>query len=325
LGDRLVEKGLLDSSQLKQALAHQKSHAAKGLPILLGESLTQLGFIDRQKLDEAITEQIAQLQQALQQSNQLLEKRVEARTLELQEALDQLTELNRLKNDFISNISHELRTPLAHMIGYVDLLADSALGPLTEEQEQAIKVLEKSNRRLSNLIDNLLFLSFDTQESMQLKVGPVSLHHVLPILVEQLMEKASSQSIALDYEIDSGTPHVLADPDKIEWALIQLIDNAIKFNKPNGQVLLSAAKNGNRVEVAVADTGIGIPENRLQDALEPFSQIDSSSTRRYGGTGIGLTLARRIVEAHGTKLNVDSLEGKGTRISFTLPVAENKS
>jgi two-component system sensor histidine kinase ChiS len=254
-----------------------------------------------------------------------LEKRVEARTLELQEALDQLTELNRLKNDFISNISHELRTPLAHMIGYVDLLADSALGPLTAEQEQAIKVLEKSNRRLSNLIDNLLFLSFDTQESMQLKVGPVSLHHVLPILVEQLMEKASSQSIALDYEIDSGTPHVLADPDKIEWALIQLIDNAIKFNKPNGQVLLSAAQNGNRVEVAVADTGIGIPENRLQDALEPFSQIDSSSTRRYGGTGIGLTLARRIVEAHGTKLNVDSLEGKGTRISFTLPVAENKS
>lgn len=282
----------------------------------------ELGFIDRPTLDEAITEQIAQLQEALQQSNQLLEKRVEERTLELQEALDQLTELNRLKNDFISNISHELRTPLAHMVGYVDLLAEAALGPLTEEQESAIEVLQKSNRRLSNLIDNLLFLSFDTQESMQLEVGPLSLHEVLPLLTQQMKEKAASREISLEYEIAGSTPTVLADPDKIEWALIQLIDNAIKFNQPKGQVLLSAAKNGRRVELAVADTGIGIPNEKLTDALEPFSQLDSSSTRKHGGTGIGLTLAKRIVEAHGAKLKVDSWLGKGTRVSFSLPIAE---
>lgn len=325
LGDSLVEKGLLAPQQLRQALAHQNARAEEGHPILLGEALVQLGFIDRQTLDQAITEQIAQLQRALQQSNQLLERRVEERTLELQKALDKLTELNRLKNDFISNISHELRTPLAHIIGYVDLLADAALGPLTKEQEQAMQVLQKSNRRLSNLIDNLLFLSFDTQESMHLEVGPVSLHEVLPTLAQQMKEKAGSQAISLDYEIDGGTPRVLADPDKIKWALVQLIDNAIKFNQPDGQVLLTAVQNGKRVELAVADTGIGIPASKLQDALEPFSQIDSSSTRKYGGAGIGLTLAKRIVEAHGAKLKVDSVVGRGTRISFSLPVVEGLS
>jgi signal transduction histidine kinase len=322
LGDSLVEKGLLSPQQLKQALTHQKSRADEGHPILLGEALTQLGFIDRQKLDEAVTEQIAQLQQALQKSNQSLEKRVEERTLELQDALDKLTELNRLKNDFISNISHELRTPLAHMIGYVDLLADASLGPLSEEQDQAIQVLQKSNRRLNSLIDNLLFLSFDTQESMQLEIGPVSLHTVLPSLTQQLKDKAANQSISLDYQIEGSTPSVLADPDKIEWALIQLIDNAIKFNQPQGQVLLSAVRNGRRVELAVADTGIGIPADKLDNALEPFSQLDGSSTRKYGGAGIGLTLAKRIIEAHGAKLKIESWVGKGTRVSFSLAIAE---
>src|SRR3970282_789283 len=149
LGDSLVDQGLLSAEDLKQALAYQGEQGRLGKRILLGQALIDLKLIERSKLDEAITQQISQLQEALHQSNLFLEQRVQERTAELQEALDKLTELNRLKNDFISNVSHELRTPLAHMVGYIDLLSVEALGPLSDEQRSALKVLEKSYKRLS--------------------------------------------------------------------------------------------------------------------------------------------------------------------------------
>ncbi|MBX3048678.1 MAG: hypothetical protein KIT46_00080 [Anaerolineales bacterium] len=154
LGDSLVEKGLLTRADLQRALSHQQQKRKEGTRVLLGEALIELNLVDRRTLDAAVTEQIAQLQEALHQSNLLLEQRVQERTIELQEALDKLTEFNRLKNDFISNISHELRTPLAHMVGYIDLLGANALGDLNDEQRNAVRILEKSYRRLSSLIDN---------------------------------------------------------------------------------------------------------------------------------------------------------------------------
>lgn len=105
------------------------------------------------------------------------------------------------------------------------------------------------------------------------------------------------------------------------WALSQLLDNAIKFNRPEGRVHVSARSKNGRVHVLVADTGIGIPEDRLDEVVQPFSQLDGSSTRRYGGAGIGLTLAKRIIEAHGSRLKIESQMQIGTRISFSLPQA----
>lgn len=322
LGDSLVEKGLLTMAQLKQALAHQKSRATEGKRLLLGEALIELGLIERGKLDAAITEQIASLQEALRQSNQFLEERVQERTAELQEALDKLTELNRMKNDFISNVSHELRTPLAHMVGYIDLLAAEALGPLSDEQRSALSVLEKSYRRLNSLIDNLLFLSFDTTESLHLEPGPVQLQEFFPHLIAQSKSKPGADHVTISEELPADLPAVHADVNKIEWAVSQLIDNAIKFNHQGGRVHLSAVQEGRRVQIAVADTGVGIPTEKLEEIFEPFHQIDTSSTRRVGGAGIGLTLTKRIVEAHGSKLNVESLPGKGSRFSFSLPVSQ---
>lgn len=322
LGDSLVEKGLLTRDQLKQALAHQKAGASQGKRILLGEALIELGLIERRKLDAAITEQIATLQEALRQSNLLLEQRVQERTAELQEALDKLTELNRLKNDFISNVSHELRTPLAHMVGYIDLLAAEALGSLNDEQRSALAVLEKSYRRLNSLIDNLLFLSFDTAESLHLEPGPVQLQELFPQVVAQCKSKTGAEKVAITQELPADLPPIQADANKIEWAVGQLLDNAIKFNQQNGRVHLSAKQEGRRIQIAVADTGVGIPAEKLEEIFEPFHQIDTSSTRKAGGAGIGLTLTKRIVEAHGSKLNIESLPGKGSRFSFSLPVSQ---
>ena len=325
LGDSLVEKGLLTRASLKEGLAHQAERAAAGESILLGQSLMELGLIDRKTLDRAVTEQIAQLQEALRQSNLFLEERVEQRTAELQEALDKLTELNRLKNDFISNVSHELRTPLAHMVGYIDLLSAEALGGLTDEQKSAVAVLQKSYHRLSGLIDNLLFLSFDTDESLHLEPSAMSIQELLHTVCALQRSKAQVEDIALSESVPSDLPAVMADSNKLEWALNQLVENGIKFNQKGGRVSVSAVLRGNRLLVAVADTGVGIPASKIQEVFEPFHQLDSSSTRRVGGAGIGLTLAKRIIEAHGSKLDIESHVGRGTRVTFSLPVAQKQA
>ncbi len=324
LGDSLIEKGLLKPEELKQALAHQKARGQQGTRILLGQALVELGLIDRTKLDAAVTEQISHLQEALRQSNLFLEERVRERTIELQEALDKLTELNSLKNDFISNVSHELRTPLAHMVGYIDLLSIEALGPITEEQRSAVDVLEKSYKRLGSLIDNLLFLSFDTTESLHLEPAPTLVQGLFEQVVEQYQAKATSEQITLSQEAPANLPATQADGNKLEWALGQLVENGLKFNQKGGRVHLSASLDGKRVQVAVADTGVGIPPEKLGEIFEPFHQLDGSTTRKQGGAGIGLTLTKRIIEGHGSKLKVDSLVGKGTRFSFSLPLFEKK-
>lgn len=321
LGDSLVEKGLLTPQGLKQALAYQQEKRTEGERVLLGQALVDLGLIDRPKLDAAVTEQIAQLQEALRQSNLHLEQRVQERTAELQDALNKLTELNRMKNDFISNVSHELRTPLAHMVGYIDLLSAEALGPVTGDQRSALAVLEKSYKRLAGLIDNLLFLSFDTAETLHLEPSEVRLAELIAQVVEQYQARAANEQIALTHEVPAELPAVMADVNRLEWAVAQLVDNALKFNSREGRVHLTARLDGRRIEVSVADTGVGIPADRLLEIFEPFHQLDSSSTRRHAGTGIGLTLAKRIIEGHGSKLEVESLPGKGSRFSFTLPIA----
>ncbi|MGH2581538.1 MAG: ATP-binding protein, partial [Anaerolineales bacterium] len=322
LGDSLVEKGLLTRADLKKGLAHQAERAAAGETILLGQALIELGLIDRKTLDRAVTEQIAQLQEALRQSNLFLEQRVEQRTAELQEALDKLTELNRLKNDFISNVSHELRTPLSHMVGYIDLLSAEALGGLSDEQKSAIAVLQKSYRRLSSLIDNLLFLSFDSDESLHLEPSAMHIQELVHIVCEQQQSRAQSEEVILSEAVPPDLPAVMADSNKLEWALNQLAENAIKFNQKGGRVNVSAVLQGKRLLITVADTGVGIPEGKIGEVFDPFHQLDSSSTRRVGGAGIGLTLTKRIIEAHGSKLEIESHVGKGTRVSFSLPVVQ---
>ena len=135
LGDLLIERGLLLPEDLESALDHQQQKIQKGEPCLIGQALIELGFVDQQSIDEVVTIQIFELQNQLERANTNLEFQVAERTEELQKALDKLTELNQLKSNFISNISHELRTPLTHIKGYLDILADHSLGPLTASQE----------------------------------------------------------------------------------------------------------------------------------------------------------------------------------------------
>ncbi len=322
LGEYLVQQGYLTKESLNKALAYQQRKQVKDQHSLLGETLLELKLIDRSTLNQAITEQIIQLRNALEDANRSLERRVQDRTAELQLALRKLSELNQLKANFVANISHELRTPLTHVKGYVELLVTETLGSLGEEQKKALEVAQHAITRLESLIDNLILFSQVARGELTLHLTPVNLNKVATEILNYSNQKALDRNIILSADIKSNLPLVKADEEKISWVILQLMDNAIKFTPAGGKVGLLIKRDADTlVKISVADTGIGIPKNRLHELFEPFHQLDSSSTRRYGGTGLGLALVRQILDAHGSVMDVQSEEGKGTIFGFTLLVA----
>jgi signal transduction histidine kinase len=294
-----------------------------GKPRLIGEALVELEYVTREALDKAITEQIFQLQSALHQAKNDLEKRVNERTMELQNALNRLSELNQLKLNFIANISHELRTPLTHLRGYIELMIDDGLGPLSKEQSDALTVMRRSEGRLENLIEDLIQFSFVARGDLDVKIEAVALKEIVDDVVLLTTQKSERSKITFKKSFPSQLPLVRADKQKISWVLSQLLDNAIKFTPENGRVHLVVQTDNPWAKLIVHDTGIGIAPDRIHEIFEPFHQLDSSATRHYGGTGLGLAMVRQIVEAHGSKVKVRSIEGKGSYFEFSLPT-ENK-
>jgi signal transduction histidine kinase len=319
LGDYLVKRGNITEADLERALALQQENLKAGKPYLLGQALLDLKLLDRATLDEAVTEQIIQLRSALQAANRNLERRVEQRTAELQSAIERLSELSQMKANFVANVSHELRTPLTHVIGYLELMVTESLGPISAEQKHALEVSQKAASRLETMIEDLIMFSMAPRGEMTLKVEEVHLDRMVNLAVKAAARKAEERSVSVLAVIDPGLPAVQADPQKIGWVLNQLLDNSIKFTPANGRVVVSLQLEApNLVMLSVTDTGIGIPANRMEEIFEPFHQLDGSSTRQYGGTGLGLSLVRQIVEAHGSMLNVQSVEGRGTTFKFPL-------
>jgi signal transduction histidine kinase len=325
MGEYLIRKGLITAENLQKALDHQQESAARSKPLLLGQALIDLKFLKRAELDQAITEQIIQLRSALQAANRTLEHRVEERTAELQKALERVSELSQLKSNFIANISHELRTPLTHIKGYVELLITESLGPLTEEQRHALQVSQQSTGRLESLIEDLLMVSLASRGEMSIKHENVDIRRLANLAIKSHASHAQERGVNLQIKIDENVPLVHADSQKIAWVLHQLVDNGVKFTPSDGRVVVAVTREGeNLVIVSVTDTGIGIPVNRLNDIFEAFHQLDGSATRRYGGTGLGLSLVRQIIEAHGSMLEVQSVEGHGSTFKFPLLAAETK-
>jgi len=319
LGDYLVERNYITNTDLNKALTHQATiRETNSVPPLLGQILIDIGSIDRSTLDQAITELIIQLRSALQDANKQLEKRVQERTAELQDALQKLSELDRLKTNFVSNISHELRTPLTHLKGYLELLNGGDLGELNPDQSQAIQTMLHAGERLERLIEDLILFSMADRGQVKLHIQPIDILTICQTVFERSLQKAREKKINLTYEHPSKVPAVQADTEKISWAILQLLDNAIKFTPGDGRVELKIISDGIQIRVQVIDNGIGIPADKFEEIFEPFHQLDSSSTRRYGGTGLGLALLRKIIEAHGSKITVNSKIGEGSKFEFNL-------
>jgi signal transduction histidine kinase len=325
IGEFLVNQRLISAEDLDKALNTQKENAAKGEHHLLGQTLIQLGFVDRKVLDKAITEQIIQLHAALQESNRTLERRVHERTVELRRALERLSEVNQIKANLISNISHELRTPLSHIKGYLELLLQDQIGEISEEQRKALDVIWRSSERLSTMIEDLIEFSTASREGLSMTLAQLNLKELAADVLHRSEEKAGKVDVALENAVEKDLPTVFGDLDRLFWVLFQLIDNAIKFTPSGGTVQLSAKQENQLIEISVIDTGIGIPKDRIEEIFEPFHQLDGSPTRRYGGAGLGLALARLIINAHGSELKVRSKEGEGSTFSFSLaPAVQSK-
>lgn len=325
MGEYLIHKGVITPDDLQKALDLQQEEMAKGSHIMLGDALIRLNLIERTALDQAVTEQIIQLRSALQAANRTLERRVEERTAELQKALERVSELSQLKANFISNISHELRTPLTHVKGYLELLISESLGKITDEQRHALQVAQQSTNNLEGLIEDLIMVSLASRGEMSLKQEAVDIRRLATLVVKSALGKAEQRGVTLHALTDEDLPRVQADSQKIAWVLNHLIENGIKFTPSGGRVVVNLKREGeNLVVVSVTDTGIGVPPERQKDIFESFHQLDGSSTRRYGGTGLGLSLVREIVEAHGSMIEVQSLEGRGSSFKFPLLVAEVK-
>ena len=248
LGNYLIEQGVLAPADLERALAYQRQKAQAGDPLLLGQALRELDLVDPETIDGAITVQILQLQSALQQANRELEARVKERTLELERAIEKLTELNKLKANFIANVSHELRTPLTHIKGYLDLLAEGSLGDLTPVQQNALLVMTNAEERLERLIEDLIQFSLAARGELRIDMVPCPIQPVVSAAVDLAKGKAARREIRLEALLPEAETWVCCDPEKIGWVISQLVDNAIKFSAQEGSVKVGVSAANSSVK-----------------------------------------------------------------------------
>jgi signal transduction histidine kinase len=319
-GEYLVGQGHITGTQLRAGLARQRESAALGVHKTIGQTLLEMGALTREQLEQASIAQVKQLQQALEESNRQLEQRVVERTQALESALRRLTELEELKANFIANISHELRTPLVPLKGFADLLRTGSLGELSDGQYQAVETITRSSERLEALINSLIQFASSVKGKLVVHPTLVDLHDLAGPLWDHFEPRAEDKQVRLRNGLPPGLPLAHADGEKIYWVLYQLLDNAVKFTPPGGEVVLGAEARPASLRVSVRDTGLGIPPERLGLIFAPFQQaVDTPET--FDGTGLGLALVKRILEAHDSRVEVDSQPNVGSTFAFELPLA----
>ena len=248
-----------------------------------------------------------------------MEEKVRERTRELESARESAEAANRAKSDFLSKMTHELRTPLNSILGFSEVMRDGTAGPLTPDQEAYLKDIWESGRHLLRIINNLLDVSKIEAGMMAIDLDDFDLKELLEGTLSLFREKALRQQIALSAEISPDIAMITADKTKIKQVTLNLLANAMKFTPCGGRVGIRASGSSAGVQVDVWDTGIGIPAEEIGKLFQPFLQLDTSTTRKYEGTGLGLYLSRKLVDLHGGSIWVESSPGAGSRFSFTIP------
>lgn len=251
----------------------------------------------------------------------LMAARLQRTVSDLEVSNRELAELDRVKSDLLANVSHELRTPLTAIQGYSEALGDGMLGAVGDTQREALAVIDRNVVRLRGMIDQLLAYARLDAGAVRLDPQPLDLE----VLVEQAVATVrglAPAALALRVETKSRIPLVLADGARLHQVLDNLLTNAVKFTT-RGEVVveLAVVQSGEAVEVAVRDTGIGIPREARERIFDRFYQVDGSSKRRYGGMGLGLAIVREILAAHHSSITVESEPGRGSCFRFRLAVA----
>jgi signal transduction histidine kinase len=234
-----------------------------------------------------------------------------------------LERVNHLKSQFLATVTHELRTPLHSIISYGALILEGFLdGELTGEQEEHIQFMVNRAEDLSRLVDDMLDLSKIEADRLEVKTEPMRLEKSLQEVINSLKPLANTKGLDLLLEVEENLPLALADGQRTRQVVLNLVSNALKFTEKGGVTLrCTVLERYDMLRISVRDTGIGISPAALDYIFEAFRQADGSTTRRFGGTGLGLTIARKLVELQGGEVAVESIVGRGSTFSFTLPIA----
>ncbi|MEW5939127.1 MAG: ATP-binding protein, partial [Chloroflexota bacterium] len=236
--------------------------------------------------------------------------------------VEQLRELDRLKSSFLANMSHELRTPLNSILGFADVMLEELDGPLTENMQTDLRLIQKNGQHLLHLINDVLDMAKIESGRMNLHPERFAVQELLEEVTSLTSSLASEKNISLFIEPDSDTlVEVNADRTRMRQVMLNLVNNAIKFTE-RGKIAIRAARHEDIVRISVRDTGIGIPPDHLENIFQEFTQVDTSTTRKVGGTGLGLPISRRLVELHGGRLWAESVgvPGKGSTFFVELPI-----
>lgn len=244
---------------------------------------------------------------------------------ELEKANEDLKKMDQLKDEFLANTSHELKTPVHGILGLTESMLDGTCGDLNEKSEMMLTMILQSSRRLSKLVNDIVDFSRLKNSDIKLKKTAVDLGTMTDAVVRIAGSSAAGKGLHITNEISPGGFFVYADEDRLRQILLNLIENAVKFTEEGGVTVTAIQTETGSCRIEIADTGIGIPEEKRALIFDSFYQLDGSATRRYGGAGLGLTITRDLVELHGGSLNFVSNRGEGSVFSFTLPLTEKRS
>jgi GAF domain-containing protein len=259
---------------------------------------------------------IAAAQAAIAIENARLYTSLEQRARNLAEAYAELQEVDRLRDEMVQNVSHELRTPLTFVKGYVELLLAGDAGPLTDRQKEYLGVVIEKTDTVTRLVSDIMFLQHADQEP---KKAFISLTKLARRALQGCAATAEQAGLILVEEIPDDLPPVKGDAGRLLQVFDNLLGNAIKFSPNGGHITVAVEDVGKMEQVSVSDEGVGIAKDQQERIFERFYQVDGSARRRFAGIGLGLTIAKRIVEAHGGQMWVSSEPGKGSTFCFSIP------
>jgi two-component system, OmpR family, phosphate regulon sensor histidine kinase PhoR len=232
--------------------------------------------------------------------------------------ITELKQLDQIRRDFVANVSHELRTPLSILRGYIEVLFDE---PQTSREEltRILSIMERHSKRLQRLVDDLLSLAQLESSHAELEISVVRMDDLFNNLIRDWKEKLTGKNLKVIVDLPSETSVLRADGTRLEEALHNLLDNAVKFSPDNGQIRLRGTRCGSNVVLSVTDNGIGISKEHLPRIFERFYRADKARSRELGGTGLGLAIVKHIAQLHGGRVEAESELGRGTTIRIVLP------
>ena len=261
----------------------------------------------------------AKLFEQAYRSTQMLEVKVQERTKELSSALEEVKKISKMKSEFISAVSHELRTPLTSIKGYAALLMTGKLGEIPDQVKERLEKINKHSDNLVKLINDLLDIARIEAGRIEMKFMKFNIASLVENVQDLLTPQIKDKNLNLAVDVAPHIPEILIDVNQIERVLINLVGNAIKFTRTNGTVSIKISSDDKKITVAVSDTGIGISEENIAKLFNEFYRVENEINQSVKGSGLGLALAKNIIEAHHGRIWVTSKLHQGSTFYFTLP------